>query len=627
MNFAKLLEEALEERGNAIMVIARPADGEDAVIQTSNDSFARMMGGQAEGLAGSRLGMLRPVAQAPVDWSSFITAVTTLTPLQQDMKLRVGDRESWFGFGLTFKTDAADGSAYGIVIGRDITQARRRTLQDNESQRLLASVFLRTSAPVMIVRFNGAILMANPASQRLLGYGAEEMLGLNVQTLTRGESAEVAAAARAKQRRDGIPYEIRIETITKAQTPVPVRLTSVLLGEVDEQSLRVVTLLPDFKLRDPPPERAEPASLSLSDIVPRSIGQVQVISLMAFKMAFSEVWQHSAARAMMQAEHIIKRRIGGDDVFSRIDDHGFIVWFDSSDGERNASILTAAAREIRSKFLAEFGDDVASHVSAVVVGEGGEPNGLSPSDSTGRLLPTQALLARLRDQRHAAWLRAKAMLQDLREAGAEEAQTVTGRDRKVKPMVMVDFTPEIRARIAALPVSGSDGAVEREVDLLRLDHAIRQLGVRRTGNIVVPISWSSLTAADRRRLVDERFARIEPPARSRLILAISGVPPFPTPKRWSEIVTPLRRQFGEIGLLVSLAEGDLVPVQEAIVNEWPLSLLVIDGTAAAAMAPDAYYEITVAARYREIPVLVRMADPKHLRDWHELGATMFTGAP
>ena len=143
--------------------------------------------------------------------------------------------------------------------------------------------------------------------------------------------------------------------------------------------------------------------------------------------------------------------------------------------------------------------------------------------------------------------------------------------------------------------------------------------------MLVPVSWFSLTAPERRRLFNERITRLDVSTRSRLMLAVFAVPPFQTAQHWAEVVRPLDGLLGGVGLMMALAEGDLVSAQAAVVNEWPLSMVIIDATGPASLAPDRYYDITVGARYRDIPVLVRMAGPSDLRDWHELGASMFVG--
>ncbi len=171
MDLSVLLEEALADRGNAVMLLAHPRDGENAVIQAGNGPFARILGWHPNHVAGQRLKELRPFVERPEDWTTLIAAVRSLAALTLDLRLRVKGREVWLGFSLTFKVSAASGDSYGIMIGRDITEARERNIRESESQRLLASVFLRIGAAVAIIDGEGVILMANPACQQLLRYG------------------------------------------------------------------------------------------------------------------------------------------------------------------------------------------------------------------------------------------------------------------------------------------------------------------------------------------------------------------------------------------------------------------------------------------------------------------------
>src|SRR5580658_8408955 len=111
MDLSMLLEDALAERGNAVAVIAHPTSGGDAVISVANAPFARIMGWAADSLSGSRLTRLRPLIERPEDWEALIVAVSTMSSLTLDLKLRVNGREVWLGFNLTFKTyaDATNG--------------------------------------------------------------------------------------------------------------------------------------------------------------------------------------------------------------------------------------------------------------------------------------------------------------------------------------------------------------------------------------------------------------------------------------------------------------------------------------------------------------------------------------
>jgi PAS domain S-box-containing protein len=244
MNLSMLLEDALTARGNTVAVIARPEAGETAAISIANAPFAHILGWPVDGAAGRRVADLRPLIEHSEHWDALIAALRALSPLTLDMKLRVAGREVWWGFNLTFQTARGETEAHGILIGRDITETRERAIRASEMQRLLASVFLRTSAAVTIVGGDGAILMANPAAQQLLGFGSSAMAGVNVETLTAPEFAEASRLARSRQLSDGEPYVMRIEAIAQDGRRVAVTLHSALLRDARDRRLRVVTLVP-----------------------------------------------------------------------------------------------------------------------------------------------------------------------------------------------------------------------------------------------------------------------------------------------------------------------------------------------------------------------------------------------
>ena len=364
MNLLTLIPAALEERGNAVMVIARPEHGEDAVICYANRLLTQLMTGQATPLAGCPLSTLRSAAHNPADWSALVHALLGQQQLELDMEIRTPDREGWFGFGLSFKTDAADGANYGIVVGRDITQSRRRAQQEKESRRLMAALFLRISAPVVIVRADGTILMANPAYNHLLGYKTDEVIGANVSELTAAEYSEAARAARDRQFHDGATYEMQLDINLKGGGRTPVKLTSVLLVDGD-QRLRVVTLLPHS---DKPPAPAAEAWSGADDpipLAPQIYGQMRRLSIAGFKTTMGDHWPDVMERATAIAEQIIRRRLDIADVVSRIADHTFVVWFASTDDQFNSSMLAMAFHDIRQRFLTEFAHELAERARAI----------------------------------------------------------------------------------------------------------------------------------------------------------------------------------------------------------------------------------------------------------------------
>ncbi len=299
MDLSILLAEALAERGNVVLLIARPRDGEDAVIQAGNPLFARILGWPEQPVAGLRLAELRPLVERAEDWTTLIAAVRSLSALTLDLRLRVKGKEVWLGFNLTFRTDPASSDGYGILIGRDITEARERNLRETESQRLLASVFLRIGAAVAIIGSDSAILMANPACHQLLGYGPGEMTGKHVEHMIAPESAQAVQAARSRQLGGAGDYVLRIALLAKAGGRVLVTLHSTLLRDARDRQLRVATLIPD----------AEPPGAP-----PMETGQMRAISLAALKAAHGKEWPLIADRAMRLSEQILKSYLGVADV-------------------------------------------------------------------------------------------------------------------------------------------------------------------------------------------------------------------------------------------------------------------------------------------------------------------------
>jgi hypothetical protein len=86
--------------------------------------------------------------------------------------------------------------------------------------------------------------------------------------------------------------------------------------------------------------------------------EIQTISLAAFRLTMGPAWARISYRAMQRAEQIIRRRLAPKDVVSRISDHGFAIWFHSASEAHIEAVLAAAVREIRMRFMMDYGEDV-----------------------------------------------------------------------------------------------------------------------------------------------------------------------------------------------------------------------------------------------------------------------------
>ncbi len=364
MHILKILQESLSDRGTAIIIVTEPQKAQAGVIYYVNTAFASICGYSVETMTGVRIEPLLQNICTDADWTLITRALREAAPLNLDIELSVAERRTWFGFSMTFKDDIASGVSYGIIVGKDITQARRIANQEGATRRLLSRVFQRTEAPVAVIDGNGKLMMTNPAFQKLFGYHPGEIENFNIETLVAEEFKRATKTAREKQILDGKWYQIHLDMLAKDGGRRHVTATSVYLVEAD-QRIRVVTLTPDQEFDALP--TPDPSGITSGRVSRKpNAGQVEVISLSAFKVIFGPRWVRFSIRAMLLAEQIINRRLGTDDVVNRCGDDEFIIWFGNADKDANTVILADIVREVRLQLVANFGEAASSHMKAIV---------------------------------------------------------------------------------------------------------------------------------------------------------------------------------------------------------------------------------------------------------------------
>ncbi len=231
----------------------------------------------------------------------------------------------------------------------DLTAARREVVRQTHSQRLLASVFMRINTPVVVVRADGFVLMANHAFQTLLGYDLKSIAGLNISALLPLDCAGAARAARAQQMLDGGCYALPIEIMSKSGATLSVTMNSSLLRESDSKQIRVITLTMS-------PGAGTPGA--------QGANQVEVLSLDALREAIGADWSRISDRGLGLAEQVVKRLLGSEDILRRGKGDSFVIWFAEGDRSRNAAIVARAMTGIRRVFMTEFGSKIMARVEA-----------------------------------------------------------------------------------------------------------------------------------------------------------------------------------------------------------------------------------------------------------------------
>ena len=367
MALPAVIESGLDEAGTAVAVIVHPERGSAAIIEYANRPFAAVMRRSQAELTGATFQLVLDLVSRTDRREQLLRSLASGSAIEVDVPLMANSIESWFGLRLSFPPPGVSGVRNAILIGRDITVARKNATQEDKMRQMLAQIFMRINAPVTIVGRGGELVMCNTAFRQLTGFTAEELKRIRAEDLTPPEFLEALARARENQFAGGERYEMDMDTLVKGGHRVAVRLTSVLLQDSD-QEYRVVTLIPRaMPSHGVGPVEAAALTAAIQAYTTRDRGELRAVSLEALRTLCGADWERIAVRAMLRAEHAIRKRLGRDDVVSRLDDSNFVVWFSSEDESRNAATLQAIVRDVRLSFMTEFGEEISSYVSATLV--------------------------------------------------------------------------------------------------------------------------------------------------------------------------------------------------------------------------------------------------------------------
>jgi PAS domain S-box-containing protein len=608
---ADLFLAAFDQRGDIAILLDRPVAGQEPVVVAVNDAFTRMTGSAAGPVQGRPLAALIADQNRTDGWDALVAAIAEARPHAAEVAFAGAARPFWFGFDLSTVPDPADGAPRTLLIGRDVTVARRRRLEQAQAEELLAAVFLRIGVPVAVIRVNGRFVATNPAFQHLLGYRADELRDINSRSLIAPEDVAEAARRHTEQLRTGVSFEMPIR-LTRQDGSL---LAVVMFSEVAEmrtaERLRVLTLLP------------ERGSIPPHAIQTAVLGKLHTLSLAEIRQVFAERWSGVAQRAMLLAEGVVRRRISPRDAFVRSHDEDFIIWYATGTPEECAARTAAMAREIRARLLDEFDGEPTLGRTTAVTGvvdahdTAGLPNPAALGD-LGRRIDTQARALEEAARRTILTIGANPPV---------ELARVVDRNGHPTLLAVIDVPHPVRARLAAaLSAIVDEAPAGFDLDLLRLSMALEGLAsdLRKGGTMrfIVPVSCDTLLSRRRREVYLDGLRNLAPGVRSRLISLVTDLPQDGSPQRLTDqlrLLRPLVRALAvEIEPTASLG-STLFDAQ--------FSMLAIDARGQTITPDPACYTTIGEASRRGTHVIARLGDEAQRRDWCEMGADLLAIPP
>jgi PAS domain S-box-containing protein len=531
-----LLSHALDRSDDLVVVLERTGDGADhLVIAAINDAFRRASGYAATELIGRPLLALAAPDASPATCRELLAAADQHLSFRSELLCaRRGGAPFWLGLHLI--PGAISGATRFVLLGRDITDRLQARQQQAAIQGLLAKVFLCVQVPVAIVDEHGMILMANPAVERLFGWPSSYLAGKGAKDLIAPSARAAAVSARDRQMATSQDYTIPSVVLHADGSEIPVELTSVIVQRDDLKRFRIITLT-----------RREAANASASNApVPAAPGAVQVagkirlVGLQEVKTALGARWETVATRAMASAEHVVRRRCGPCDSYSRTGDDGFLICFGDATEDEAAFRAATIAREVRARLIGAGETPAVAEVSAIA-GTVEVPFG---NDRSPDLLAT-VISERLNGQLARIEVQARATLRELAQMATCELQPVRGQ-RGGEPLAQFAVLPRALERRAQCALAALPPRECRAFDFDRLmlgvaaSEAVAQLAAGGSLPILVDVDFELFHD----RQCAERYVAachaLDVRLRQRLILILTHLPHATPRSRVSECVMRLR---------------------------------------------------------------------------------------
>lgn len=500
------------------------------------------------------------------------------------------------------------GSALKLHSEMDI--ARKREVEHAMIHTMLASVFQKVDAAVVVVRANGTFLLGNPAFHSLVGYSADELQKMSVRNITLRENDAVLSAAHERQLMTGQPYTMDVITVAKDGSHVPTRLCSALAKGADQQAFRVVTLQK---------VTAAPVLETVWQPTQAVLGCIQFLGLEKVREAYGPRWERMRSKLLQAAEHVLKRNLSEADVYSRTADDAFSIWFKNGTEDDNAALVARVGREIRLMLLSELGEQtscsVGSYTQVTEMADGTAP---TPGVMDG-------FSARLAERRREAEQQARELISQVIEQQPRELTPVSSASGRAMQASYVDLPRALRGRLAAaMSLVGGPGA-DIDTEMLRLGLAAEAIlqdiaqGAERLYFITVPAGLL-LGSQGRDRLI-AHWKSFGPAVGSRLVTMLAEIPADVRHASLAEAAWLLRSVTKGVGVVIE--DIDNLPFD---LQTCPFSIVALPSVLFAGHLDAKLRDFINKMHQIKARVLIRLRPVESPQRWQSLGADLTTVA-
>jgi PAS domain S-box-containing protein len=349
--------------------------------------------------------------------------------------------------------------------------------------------------PLLVANDQGAIIMANAALGRQLGWGVFDTIGKPVTMLLAAADQPHLTRLLADGELVDQTRQIEARLMRRNGVTVPGQLQLTTIKQSDSQTFYVVKLLPKTNVvgADASFEQAVRNAMgqSAAGAAPVVAGKLQLVGLDAVRERLADRWPEMAERTFALAERVIQKYLQPGDIVRRSTDDGFLVFFGRLSESEAQFKARAIGDEIREKLIGDLPEMATAQVAAFATSVA-----ISETEAESEETIVAALGRRLEEERK---LREQSSMEQakaaLRTAKAAFLQVQT--EHMQAAPILVTLAPKaLRDSVETLRSLGQTPfSLETEVFLLAGagERILADLGKPASDLIVVPVRVATLS--------------------------------------------------------------------------------------------------------------------------------------